>query len=245
AQEIKLGMEYRYSVDNYNDMVNSNISDDLKSFENWEIIKYDDILSLYELLPDDLKQKIKQTIGMRMLHSKVLPVIIPKNYDFRFPLVTETLTKPDEISTFKDCKIFASIYNETNRNPYHNTYGVYVYYQHQESPCFVIYRTGPLKISSKTKLFISWMMFGYDKFPTKPLSKLDVEYTEHINTTENADTDIIFQKPIKKDHCWIGTNALFYDDNQSYELGKTNVMITYYFCSKNNTLVQAYFKPNP
>ncbi|KAF0388846.1 hypothetical protein F8M41_010977 [Gigaspora margarita] len=237
-------MEYTYSVDRYDEMVNSNISEDLKSFENWKIIKYDDILSLYELLPDNLKQKIKQTIGMRRLYSEVLPVIIPKKHDFRFPLVTEALTRPDKISTFKDCKIFASVYNETDRNPYRNTYGIYVYYQHQESPCFVIYRTGPLKISSKTKLFISWMMFGYDKFPTKPLSKLDVEYTEHIDTTENANADINFQIPIKEDHCWIGTNTLLYDDNQSYELGKTNVMVTYYFCSKNNTSVQACFKPN-
>ncbi|KAF0535478.1 hsp70 family protein [Gigaspora margarita] len=244
-QEIKFGMKYRYSVDNNNNIVNSNISDDLKSFDNWEIIKYGDILSLYELLPDNLKHRIKQTIGMRMLHSDVLPVIIPKNHDFKFPLVTETLTKPDEISTFKDCKIFVSVYNETNRNPYHNIYGIYVYYKHEESPCLVINRTGPLKISSETKLFIPWMIFGYDKFPTKPLSKLNVEYIEHINTTENAVTDINFQIPIKEDHCWIGTNTLFHEDNQSYELGKTNVMITHYFCSKTNTSVQACYKLNP
>ncbi|CAG8758757.1 20841_t:CDS:2, partial [Dentiscutata erythropus] len=181
---------------------------------------------------------------MRVLHSEVLPVIIPKSHDFRFPLVTETLTKPDEISTFKDCKIFASVYNATSKNSFHNTYGIYVYYQHQESPCFVIYRTGPRKISSKTKLFIPWMIFGYDKFPTKPLSKLDVEYTEHIDTTENADTDIKLQIPIRDNHCWIGTNTLFYDDNQSYELGKTEDMISYHFCSKNTTLVQACYKLN-
>ncbi|CAG8736051.1 7574_t:CDS:2, partial [Dentiscutata heterogama] len=197
AQEIKLGMEHRYPIDNNYNMENSNRQlENLRSFDNWKIIKYDDILSLYELLPDELKEKIKQTIGMRMLHSAILLVTVPKNHDFRFPLVTEVLTKPDEISTFKDCKIFASVYNETSKDPFLNTYGIYVYYQHNEDPCFVVYRTGSHKISSKTKLYIPWMIFGYDKFPTKPFSKLDMEYIEYIGTTEDAETDIKLKMPI-------------------------------------------------
>ncbi|RIB28336.1 hypothetical protein C2G38_2059681 [Gigaspora rosea] len=128
-------MEYRYSVDNYNGMMNSNVSN-LKSFDDWKIIKCDNILSLYELLPDNLKQRIKQIIGMRMFYSDILDVNIPKNHDFRFPLVI-ALNKPPGIPTFKNYKIFASIYNES-RNPYHNAYGIYIYFHTQESPWFVI-----------------------------------------------------------------------------------------------------------
>ncbi|CAG8803231.1 19650_t:CDS:1, partial [Racocetra persica] len=115
-------------------------------------------------------------------------------------------------------------------------------------PCFVINRTGPLRVSSKTKLFIPWMILGYDKFPTKPLSELDTGYTEHTNTTDNADTWIQLQIPVKgTDYCWIGTNTLFCDDNPSYELGKTNIFVTYHFCSAidNYNSLQACYKLNP
>ncbi|CAG8838241.1 27048_t:CDS:2, partial [Racocetra persica] len=61
AQEMKLGMEERFPVDNFNETEDSNKVDNL-SFDKWRVIKYDDILSLYELLPDNLKLRIKETI---------------------------------------------------------------------------------------------------------------------------------------------------------------------------------------
>ncbi|CAG8644705.1 9501_t:CDS:2 [Dentiscutata heterogama] len=207
----------------------------LSSYESWVIIGHDDKLSLYELLPEGLKSRIKNVIGMKVLHSDILNIKMPESI---YPV-----PKPSNIITFKNHKIFVSIINNTNRKHLdNNVFAIRVDYQNPESPYLIIHHHLGMVIedSSSINLSVPWIIIGYnDKFPTDEFSKTScIENIKHIWTKDGTDTEIKLPKPIYKDYCWISTCVLDCEENPGYEFGMSNIVISHHFCQSDNIKVK-------
>ncbi|CAG8540802.1 7526_t:CDS:2 [Cetraspora pellucida] len=202
----------------------------LKYYDNCEIIFYDDKLSLYELLSEKLKSKIRRVNSMKVFYSNVFTT----NY-FRSRLITK-VPKPPTISTFKGYKIFASIFNTTDREPF-NTFSIRIDYQDLDNPYFAIHCLEPVTENSpQISLLIPWMVIGYEEnLPSKPFSINSTKnYIKHIWTKDHDDAEIVIPGLITQKHCWIGTCVLHCDENPGYVLGKSEIATSYHFCQKGN-----------
>ncbi|CAG8807230.1 43555_t:CDS:2, partial [Gigaspora margarita] len=249
AQEIKLGGKSQNasstSINNYDaiggDITKCNNEDEwlesLSSYENWVIIEYDDKLSLYELLTEELKSRIKKAFGMKILHSDILNIKMSESI---YPV-----PKPPNIVTFKNHKIFVSMINNTsdanNKNLSNNVFAIRVDYQNPESPYFIIHRLGMvIKNSPPINISAPWIIIGYDdKFPIEQFSKTScIEHIEHIWTKDSTDTEIKLPKPIYQDYCWISTCVLDCEENPGYEFGMSNIVISHHFCQSDNKKVK-------
>ncbi|CAG8545786.1 19506_t:CDS:2, partial [Racocetra persica] len=164
----------------------------LKPYKNWEIIGYNNRISLYELLDENLQREIKRLFGMKVYHldalsiNKTIPVT---GLYYRIP-------KPPKITSFGDHKIFASIINKTS-----SVFAIRVDYPDPEKPHFVIHRIDAgNEDSSPVNLLIPWMIIGFiDKFPTESYSisypridlcTYDYDYHDSIkNIFEDDDYD--------------------------------------------------------
>ncbi|CAG8793626.1 34681_t:CDS:2, partial [Gigaspora margarita] len=204
--------------------------DSLKVYNNCEIILYNDKLSLYELLPEKLKLKVRRVNSLKVLYSSILTT----EY-FRGHLMTK-IPKPPNISTFKGYKIFASIFNAINREPF-NTFSIRIDYQDSNNPYFVIHCLESLtENSTPINLSIPWMVIGYEEnLPSEPFSINSTKnYIKYIWTKNHDDAEIEIPELIAEKHCWIGTCVLHCDENPGYDLGKSKIATSYHFCQKGN-----------
>ncbi|CAG8762268.1 16026_t:CDS:1, partial [Dentiscutata heterogama] len=157
----------------------------LRIYDNCEIIMYNDKLSLYELLPEKLKLKVRKVNGLKVFYSNVLTT----NY-FRGHFIIK-IPKPPSISTFKGYKIFASIFNTVNREPF-NTFSIRIDYQDSDNPYFVIHCLEPVtENSTPTSLLIPWMVIGYEEnLPSEPFSINPASYIKYIWTKNHDEAEI-------------------------------------------------------
>ncbi|CAG8469770.1 1251_t:CDS:2 [Racocetra persica] len=200
----------------------NNLTDleNLKLFENWQIIEHNELLSLYNLLPQKLILRIKEVIGMKLLYCNILSIDMQR----KCCNITQLINKPQEISTFKDVKIFASVVVMNNKTSYRNVFGIRIDYQNDESPYIVVTRIGPAK--HHFKLSIPWMLIGYvENLPIGPIENDPIDYIS-----------------LNFDHCWLGTCVLNSDDNTAYEFGKNKNVMSYHFrnTANNNTQICCY-----
>ncbi|CAG8842557.1 21520_t:CDS:2, partial [Racocetra persica] len=148
VEEIKLGGKFMQVVTQNGERrkktvggdhaKSQNTSDWLKSLEScdeWEIVGYGSKLPLYLLLPEELQSRIKRLNGRKVLYSNVYNVSIIRGYNLRLPVV-EPVPLPSNISTLRDCQIFAAILNKVDRRPYQNVFSIRIDYLTEETPHF-------------------------------------------------------------------------------------------------------------
>ncbi|CAG8446362.1 10119_t:CDS:2 [Dentiscutata erythropus] len=103
----------------------------LKDFKNWKIIEYSDIYPIFDLLDDDLRKKVLDVLGYRILKE---------------------LSK---ITNIQDCHIFASIMNKNE-----GVYSLRIEYINDEnSPAIVVHNITSKRIQHKY-LQIGWIIVG-------------------------------------------------------------------------------------
>ncbi|CAG8721945.1 8119_t:CDS:2 [Dentiscutata erythropus] len=201
----------------------------LKFCNNCEIIMYNDKLSLYELLPEKLKLKVRRVNSLKVFYSNVLTT----NY-FRGHFITK-VPKPPSISTFKGYKIFASVFNAVNREPF-NTFSIRIDYPDSDNPYFVIHCLEPVtENSTPISLLIPWMVIGYEEnLPFEPFSINSASYIKYIWTKNHDEAEIEIPGLITQKHCWVGTCVLHYDENPGYDSRRSEIATSYHFCQKGN-----------
>ncbi|CAG8598710.1 14630_t:CDS:2, partial [Dentiscutata erythropus] len=252
-QEIKLGGKFmqvttkngetRYKTvggDHAKHQSTSNWLKSLESCKEWEIIGYGPKLSLYSLLPENLQSKIKRLNGIKVLYSNVYNVKIIRGYDLRSPVV-EQVPVPPNISTEGDCKIFAAVFNRSDRKPYQNVFSIRIDYTHPETPFFVIHRIGTIPHNlPQIDLLIPWMIVGYENnLPLGPfLDKSLINYLKTKNPIENPDdTTIVLERPIPHNHCWITTITLNCRKNPQYQFARSGALIGCHLQSNDRMVI--------
>ncbi|CAG8485476.1 712_t:CDS:2 [Scutellospora calospora] len=226
-KETRLGGKFFLDDDQENNLDELR---NLKNFQNWQIIEQpeSELLPLFNLLPQDLILKIKEVIGMTLLYSSHLTIHISTKCGSK----TMNIPKPNEISTFKNVKIFTSVIIMNNQRPYRNVFGIRVEYMDDEHPYVVVHRIGPAR--KFFNLSIPYMLIGYpEDLPIGPLSEFPIDYIwtkecqfnrsdSNIHITEHPSLDFY-------DYCWIGTCTLRCNNNQSYNFGRSKDVISYHF----------------
>ncbi|KAF0381916.1 Sel1 repeat domain-containing protein [Gigaspora margarita] len=221
-KEIKLGGEFQMDeqTENIEELEN------LKHYKNWKVIKRSDLTSLYKLLPEWLITKIKEAIGMKVLHLNNLSVNMPKGYNS----LIKRIPKPSGITTFNGVKIFASVIVLNEARPYRNSFAIRIEYINDGSPYLVIHRIFPAK---KTfNLFIPYMLIGYkEELPTENFSNA-LNYIYTIRFLYNGNNQIEHPN-LENGYCIIGCPVLKCSDNPSYNFGKSKDAISFHFHRRN------------
>ncbi|CAG8705192.1 12676_t:CDS:2, partial [Gigaspora margarita] len=190
SKEVILGGKLYVNDGQANDL---NQLENLGHFENWQIIERNELLPLYNLLPQELITSIKKIIGKKLLHYDILSASMPKNWN----RITIRIKKPKVISTFDKVKIFTSVIVKNEARAYRNVFGIRVEYQNNKNPYIAIHRIGPAK--KHFEFSIPWMIIGYEEnLPIEPFKDDPIDYiwTKKSNNVisyhfrNNAENDV-------------------------------------------------------
>ncbi|KAF0535476.1 hsp70 family protein [Gigaspora margarita] len=166
---IKGGDISKFELNNRSEWINS-----INDSEKWEIIEYQEILSIFSLLEENLQKEVLEVLGKRVLKAKVEII----NYDEnKKEHVHELSRQLKDIDNLKDCHIFTTV---LKNNKSRHIFSSYVAYDpHNKQPIIIIKRA-PSKNKPKKRFIpirIGWMVVGYPKdiFDLELSNYIDIE----------------------------------------------------------------------
>ncbi|RIA93653.1 hypothetical protein C1645_735336 [Glomus cerebriforme] len=152
----------------------------LNDFENWDCTKLENPVSIFQLLPFDLRKKIFKIIGKKILYinpgedynyKPTSNIIELKNIS---PYISDIIKK-----TYADCSIFATVIdNDDTKNDFFNCQ---VLWKPNMKPRLIIHRLQNKQNSKKKEysLKIGLMIIGYDinfNFINSDNSDFDIQF---------------------------------------------------------------------
>ncbi|KAF0530831.1 hsp70 family protein [Gigaspora margarita] len=126
------------SLDSYSYSRNKNIGD-RDDYTKWEIIGYDEIHLIFDLLDDELQRKILDVLGHRILSAGSIP--IKYNFKNSRPLICPLETTRTDVVDASSCHIFVSIENQNVKK----VFSLHVDYVDEHTPEVVVSRIGRKK----------------------------------------------------------------------------------------------------
>ncbi|CAG8493250.1 6248_t:CDS:2 [Racocetra persica] len=151
-------------------------NDSLEDYAKWDIIAYDEIHLIFDLLDNDypdLRKEILDILGQRILSAGVSDII---EYDFTTPFTYPLETRLTKIEDIYKCHIFASIMNEIDRT----ALSLRVEYEDEYTPIIIVHliqhkkdrKNFSLRRKKSTFSFrLSWIIVGQPK-------NFDFDFTE-------------------------------------------------------------------
>ncbi|CAG8450551.1 2091_t:CDS:2 [Scutellospora calospora] len=149
------GIKKEYNNDSIKSWVNS-----LDNYTTWDIIEYDEIYSIFDLLDDNLQKEILDALGHRILKADVKD--IPLNWDFSkkstyVHSLTTHFAELDKITNIYNCHIFASFINKKDRD----FFSLRIDYMNKNIPLIIVHPKRPLhKKCKKYPIKIGWVIVG-------------------------------------------------------------------------------------
>ncbi|CAG8774179.1 12249_t:CDS:2, partial [Racocetra persica] len=163
---VSIGGNYS-NKNGYNESLStSNIKKKVTFVEciNWEIIKYVDLISIFDILNLELRQKVLEAMGHKVLYSSIDSVdnIVMSSSKFSYE---HKLSIPSELNlNLKECQIFASVMNKENMENVFSTR--IIVYTSNNSASVVLHWINKSLMWYKTKFFnlqIGWVVVGQPK----------------------------------------------------------------------------------
>ncbi|KAF0559887.1 hsp70 family protein [Gigaspora margarita] len=143
--------------------------DSLDDYTTWQVIEYTDLTPIFEILNLELRRRILEAMGQKVLYSKIDSVDVVMSLS-KFSYEHE-LSIPSKLShiDLKECQIFASVMNATNKNKSKVFSTRIILYTSNNSASVVLHRIH--KRSKKSKGFkknndkvfslqIGWVIIG-------------------------------------------------------------------------------------
>ncbi|KAF0534279.1 hsp70 family protein [Gigaspora margarita] len=148
--------------------------DSIKNSEDWEIIEYHEIYSIFSLLDDRLQKDVIEVLGKRILKVKVESIHFSNKINH---YVHELSNKLDCIGkdNIKDCHIFATVLKK--KKDRHIFSSCVSYDGRPDKPKIIITRAPSKKKPTGKKEFIiqiGWMVIGY------PADTFDLELSNQV-----------------------------------------------------------------
>ncbi|CAG8519702.1 6023_t:CDS:2, partial [Gigaspora margarita] len=168
---------------------------------NWKIVSYS-IRPIFELLNDDLKNKVLEVFGKQILKAGIISHYTTIKKPCMEPIVIDNLCNEikDVTSNPLQCQIFASVMNQDNR-----IYSLRVEYLDENTPTFVIHYVGEQKPRSKErykkekyKIQVGWIVVGYPEKFVFEQSNCEIEVNENeckVNEIEEK-SNLSYSYPI-------------------------------------------------
>ncbi|CAJ0762128.1 18597_t:CDS:2, partial [Entrophospora sp. SA101] len=136
--------------------------------DKWEIVEYKEVIPIFEILPDDLKDRVLKCLGQRILDVKTCKIV----YDTKEKAHVHILEH--DIPNIDECQIFSTIMEENESAK--NSFSSRIEYLDKNSPVIVIHKINEDKDKSsynRHDLKISYIIVGYG-FRSK--SELDIKF---------------------------------------------------------------------
>ncbi|CAG8788831.1 1297_t:CDS:2, partial [Gigaspora margarita] len=93
--------------------------DSLEDFQTWEIIEYDEVCPIFDLLDGKLRKEVLIALGQRILAADIVKKQCEQNQThFQLNEIFEALKKSKKIIDVDDCQIFASIMNKDTKSKF-------------------------------------------------------------------------------------------------------------------------------
>ncbi|RIA86222.1 hypothetical protein C1645_829602 [Glomus cerebriforme] len=134
-----------------------------ENYKNWDSIEFQDPVSIFQLLPDDLRKQIITLIGKRIHYSDIedLNYYIkepgkPKKFELKkIPLnISKMIQNKDA-----DCSIFATVIDMTESK--NDFFTCQILCPPNGKPCLIIHCVQKKFKRRECKLKIGWMVIGY------------------------------------------------------------------------------------
>ncbi|CAG8486167.1 23669_t:CDS:10 [Cetraspora pellucida] len=133
----------------------------LNNRDTWDIIEYDEIYSIFDILDYSLQQTILDVLGHRILKAGIND--IPINWDFsnNAPYVhslAPQFTGLDKITKITNCYIFASILDKKDRD----IFSLRIGYIDEHTPLFIVHLKKPsyIKKYKNYPIKYGWIIVG-------------------------------------------------------------------------------------
>ncbi|RIA95363.1 hypothetical protein C1645_816731 [Glomus cerebriforme] len=149
----------------------------LKDYQNWDCIEFKDPISIFQLLPDDLRKESIKSIGKRILHASADEYCDYYLYEpgaYRnfvlnnMPYISRIIQNKDA-----ECDVFATVVDtEDSKNIFFNCQ---VFSDSESKPSIIIHGIQKEFRPRKYKLKVGWMVIGYDIDFDFILSDISVE----------------------------------------------------------------------
>ncbi|CAG8648377.1 12129_t:CDS:2 [Gigaspora margarita] len=112
-----------FTLENSSDWINS-----LKNTNTWDMIEYEDVNSIFDLLDDDLRKRVLKTLGKRILKANIesIEYIINNNKPKAHPLGKQL----ENITNIEECEIFSTIMKKKDRH----IFSSYISYDAPDKP---------------------------------------------------------------------------------------------------------------
>ncbi|CAG8751208.1 29128_t:CDS:2 [Gigaspora margarita] len=152
THEIKGGNRDEYHQNDPSRWITS-----LNDSDNWDIIEYNNVYSIFDLLKNDLRNEVLKVLGKRILKDGIDEIKYPtKKKD---PYGHDIGWKLDDISNLENCEIFSTVMKERNRHIFSSC----VTYDAPDAPVIMIQRVPSKKKPRRKirKLKIGWIVIGY------------------------------------------------------------------------------------
>jgi len=137
----------------------------LNDYKNWDCIEFKNPISIFQLLPDELRKKIIRSVGKRIHFSKF------EDFNYRLeesgrPIIFELKNIPLDVlkviqNEDADCKVFASVIDTTESKNDFFTCQVLWPYKKPSKPSLIIHCFQKKFKKREYKLKIRWMVIGY------------------------------------------------------------------------------------
>ncbi|CAG8685230.1 26656_t:CDS:2 [Gigaspora margarita] len=209
--------------------------DSLEDFQTWEIIEYDKICPIFDLLDDKLRKEVLITLGQRILAADIVKKQCePNQTRFQLNEIFEALKKSKKIISVDDCQIFASIMNKDTEN----IFSIHVEYLDKNSPEIVVHSIAKNEYQNQS-ISIGWIIVGYPE-------NFDFDNTEVIlksdkySVTENLGCENIFVAKnlgyeSEKHSCILGTCVIETPEKAQYDPYKSTLIIGSHFDLNKNS----------
>ncbi|CAG8630218.1 7528_t:CDS:2, partial [Dentiscutata erythropus] len=135
----------------------------LDHYNNWEIIGYDEIRSIFELLDDDLQKNVLDILGFRILKG-TKDILLNRDFSKKTTYVHSLAMQFEElekITNIHNCYIFVSIINEEDKDK--DIFSILVDYVNKYAPLIVIKKAQSEKYE-KNSLKIGWIIVGQPNY---------------------------------------------------------------------------------
>ncbi|RIA84422.1 hypothetical protein C1645_784140 [Glomus cerebriforme] len=222
STEIIGGDENKYRKDDLNEW--------LADYTKWEIINYDKIEPIFNILDDKLRQKVINVImGKKILYKGRDPIKNLKLFPNR-PYRHELKIPPHLQSNLQNCQLFASITSKEK-----HVFSIQVIYADDNSASLLLHKISDnnKNKSERYDLQISWIIIGYPN----NFNNIRDEFKIKINSSKTHSSNTIKIDQFQKhEFCLLATyayNAPKESNNNPFE---SNIAAGICFC-ENSTLI--------
>ncbi|CAG8552404.1 12988_t:CDS:2, partial [Cetraspora pellucida] len=213
--------------------------------KNWVVVKYIKVVSVFELLNKELRDKVLRVFGKTIFYSKIDSLNFTLDLSKMEPYAYE-LSIPKNIPS-ADYQIFAMIMSKSKQD---DVFGMRIVYENDKKPVILLHRIGnktkPKLRRKDYSLNIGWVVIGYSNkfdFGKYKIDRSLVSEKVSIDLKGSSIKTVIIPHSYQNDSCsLLGICTLrLGNDVNTYDYRRSTIVTAQHFHDKSNGLSSCVF----